>query len=102
MNINIKDLSLKELKQLRKDVETAIENFDANLRAEALVELEAKAKAMGFTLAELTGGKPRRTKVAPKYRNPQNPDETWTGRGRRPKWFEAALANGANIDDFLI
>lgn len=102
MNINIKDLSLKELKQLRKEVETAIENFDANLRAEALAELDAKAKAMGFTLAELVGGKIKRAKVEPKYRNPQNSNETWTGRGRRPKWFETALASGANSDDLLI
>jgi DNA-binding protein H-NS len=44
----------------------------------------------------------RRATVAPKYRNPQNPSETWSGRGVRPKWMQALIAKGAKPDDFLI
>src|SRR5947208_10950296 len=35
----------------------------------------------------------RRRKVQPKYRNPEKPEETWSGRGRKPRWVEMALAH---------
>lgn len=41
-----------------------------------------------------------RAKVAPKYRNEKG--ETWTGRGKKPRWLTAALADGAKLEDFLI
>lgn len=40
-------------------------------------------------------------KVAAKYRNPET-GHTWTGRGRQPKWVEAALASGKTLDDLVI
>jgi DNA-binding protein H-NS len=43
-----------------------------------------------------------RKPVAPRYRNPENQQETWTGRGKQPRWLAAKLASGANLDDFLI
>ena len=61
---------------------------------------------MGFTIAELTGfaGKKSRSvkPVAPKYAHPENPSITWSGRGRKPKWFEEALADGKSEDDLKI
>lgn len=43
-----------------------------------------------------------RSKVAIKYRNPENNNETWTGRGKEPKWLAAKLASGQSLDNFLI
>ena len=43
-----------------------------------------------------------RGKVAPKYRNPENPGETWAGRGLKPRWLAAALKTGKKLDDFRI
>jgi DNA-binding protein H-NS len=40
--------------------------------------------------------------VAPKYRNPENPSETWAGRGLKPRWLSAALKSGKTQEDFLI
>src|SRR5262245_55364862 len=40
--------------------------------------------------------------VSPKYRNPDNPSETWSGRGRQPRWLVALLRAGGRIDDFRI
>jgi DNA-binding protein H-NS len=37
-----------------------------------------------------------------KYRNPENPAETWAGRGLRPKWLTAAVKGGKSVDDFLV
>jgi len=41
-------------------------------------------------------------KVEPKYRNPANPSETWTGRGKPPRWLATELAGGKTREDFLI
>ncbi len=38
----------------------------------------------------------------PAYRNPCNSAETWTGRGRKPKWLREALAHGAHLEDLTI
>jgi DNA-binding protein H-NS len=41
-------------------------------------------------------------KVHPKYRNPELPCETWSGRGKQPRWFGAQLEMGKKVDDLLI
>jgi hypothetical protein len=43
-----------------------------------------------------------RTMLAPKYRNPENPAETWAGRGLRPRWLTAAIKGGKKFEDFAI
>jgi DNA-binding protein H-NS len=40
--------------------------------------------------------------VPPKYRNPDQPSETWAGRGKQPRWLVAQLRSGKRIDDFKI
>jgi DNA-binding protein H-NS len=49
-------------------------------------------------------GRPRRKypKVFPKFRNPAEPSETWSGRGKRPRWLVSALKSGKSIEDFAI
>jgi DNA-binding protein H-NS len=44
----------------------------------------------------------RRREVTPKYHNPDNHSEKWSGRGRKPKWVEDKLASGKSLDDLLI
>jgi len=68
-------------------------------------KVTALAKSEGYTIEELFGGAKAagtRKKVEPKYRNKANPDETWSGRGKRPRWLEAAIAGGKKIEDFKI
>ena len=100
--MELEGLSLKELKKLERDVAIAIASYETRARAEAMSALEAKARELGFTLAELaeaavTSTK-RRVPVAVKFRNPANPKQTWSGRGRKPEWFEAAMAQGVPPD----
>ena len=99
-------LSLDQLKNLQKDIEKAINSFEARRLAHARQELEAKAKELGVSLAEILGSKPEKgakAAVSAKYRNPKNPEETWSGRGRKPRWLVVAMTSvGAKLDDFLI
>ena len=98
--VELDTLSLSELKKLSKDVDKAINTFETRRKKEALAALEAKASEMGFSLSELTGS----TKKAsmPKYRNPDDASQTWTGRGRQPEWFKSALTGGKSPEDLLI
>jgi|SRR2546423_584437 len=41
-------------------------------------------------------------RVFPKYRNPEEPSETWSGRGKQPRWLSAALKTGHKIEEFVI
>ena len=70
----------------------------AEIRQKAIV----MAKAHGFELDELFG-RGSKGKVAVKYRDPKNPENTWTGRGRMPRWLAAATKGGkAKKEDFLV
>ncbi|THD85679.1 H-NS histone family protein [Aliigemmobacter aestuarii] len=104
MDTDINSLSLKELKELQARIARAISSYEDRRKKEALAELEEKARQMGFSLAELTGASTGRTKapVAPKYANPANRSETWSGRGRKPRWFEEALKAGKSPSDLAI
>lgn len=103
---DLESLSLKELKQLYKDVETAIAEFKDREKRKALAEVEAFARERGLTpseLADLLGGrKARKTVGAAKYANPADPSQTWTGRGRKPGWVIDALAAGKSLDNMAI
>jgi DNA-binding protein H-NS len=54
--------------------------------------------------AESKANRPRRKypKVLPKYRNPSAPAETWSGRGKQPRWLVAALRSGHKLEEFRI
>ncbi len=103
--MNIDSLSLKELKDLQSQVAKAIATYEDRKRKEALAALEESARQHGFSLSELmsVAATSRTRKPAQaKYGNPENPSETWTGRGRKPRWVESALKSGKSIDDLLI
>ena len=66
------------------------------------------ASALGITVAELFGIKTgdqqprkRKQKLTAKYRDPEQPENTWTGKGRAPKWLQEKLDLGATKDEFL-
>ena len=104
VSVDLSKLSLKELKALQVQVAKAIEGYEDRKKQEALAELEEKAKSLGFSLNELLGTKAAR-KRAPakaKYANPADRSQTWTGRGRKPRWAEAALKAGKTLDDLAI
>lgn len=122
MKVDLKGLTRRQLERLRADVDKAIERLADTEKKEALRAAEKAAKAHGYSLDELTGAKPAaaapkaktprkpakkaaddgRAKVAPKFRNPNNSDETWSGRGRAPKWMAAHLEAGGSKDDLAI
>ncbi|MBC7738662.1 MAG: H-NS histone family protein [Candidatus Saccharibacteria bacterium] len=104
MDINLNDVSLKELKDLQVQVSKAISSFEDHKKKDAIAELEEVARAKGFTLAELTGATivRKRAPATAKFANPSDKSDTWSGRGRKPRWYEAALKNGMTPADLAI
>ncbi len=101
---DLEALSLSELKKMQKDVVKAISTYQDRQKAEARAKVEAFARELGYSLAELVGTemKSSRAPTAAKYRHPENPAVTWSGRGRRPQWFVDALAGGGTAGDMEI
>ena len=104
MSIDLDDKSLDQLRKLRRDVDNAIKTYQERERKKALHAVEAKAAEMGFSLNDLVGSGSSRTRKVhpPKYRDPSEPTNTWSGRGRQPGWVKDLLASGKSLDDYLI
>ncbi|MEN1929573.1 H-NS histone family protein [Luteimonas sp. MJ204] len=121
MAIDLNTLSAKELDSLinkAKKRKTTLKKRKPITTVRA--RLKAAATAEGYTIEELFGTAsgaaaagtraakstrtPRKTgiKVAPKYRNPAQPEQTWTGRGKQPRWLAEQVAQGKTREDFLI
>jgi DNA-binding protein H-NS len=103
--MELNELSLHELKTLQKDINRAIVSYETRRITAARAELEARAKDLGVTLSQVMGeggAKERKAPLPVKYRNPHNPEETWSGRGRKPRWLTVALTSvGAKMEDFV-
>lgn len=102
MPIDLDALSLSELRDLRNKVERAISSYEDRRRKDALAAIETAAREHGFNLAELTGVKIAKSKVAAKYANPEDGNQTWSGRGRKPRWVQDHLDSGKPMSDLEI
>ncbi len=106
MAVDIKSLNHNQLNDLISKAQVR----QHELRKEKVVKLREKVhaliKAEGYTFEDIFGAarKAKRSggKVAPKYRNPANPAQTWSGRGKRPHWFSDALKAGKKEKDLTI
>ena len=102
---NIDKLSYRELLDLENRISVAIEAKRQAEKANLKLKLAEMAADSGFNLDDLIGsnkGGRKGGKVAPKYRHPQNPTMTWTGRGRQPLWLVDELKKGKKLESFAI
>ena len=96
--IDLEKLNVDQLSELVGKVQTEMAAREKRRRKELRDELERRVSAEGYKMGDIfpelgasTSGS-RRRRMPAKYRNPQNPDETWTGIGRSPKWVQEILA----------
>jgi DNA-binding protein H-NS len=96
-------LSLRELQELELKVKKARATAQDRNRTELRKKIETMVADSGFKLSDIFGGRGGKGRtVAAKYVNPDDPSETWTGRGRKPRWLNAKLQEGAKLEKFLI
>lgn len=103
-DFDLETLSLSELKKLQKGVAKAISSSEGRQKAEVRAQVEAFARDLGYSLAELvgTGKKTARVPAPARYRHPENPALTWSGWGRKPQRFVDALRAGRTADNLTI
>ena len=101
---DISSLSYTELEELKKDIDKQKKTVELENRKKAMAEMKRVAEKYGYTLKDLFGAgvKAPRKAAAPKYRNPSNASETWTGRGKAPAWLVRHEAAGGKREDCLI
>src|SRR5262250_3601489 len=101
--MNLKSMSIDALVGLRGKIDAMLTSKVADERRSLETELVKLSRVeMGGGRSKAAFGRGVRGKVAPKYRNPENPSETWAGRGLKPRWLAAALRSGKKLDDFMI
>ena len=96
--------SYKELLNQIEELKQQAESQRKSEIASVVADIRAKMQEYGITVADLGSARSSRTKgttVAAKYRHP-NTGDTWTGRGKMPKWLQAEVATGKHKEDFLI
>jgi DNA-binding protein H-NS len=104
---NFDKMSLKELLDIEVRLQKAIASAKNRERAAVKEKVQNLLNNAGLSAEELFGSRKggrggKGGKVAPKYRNPDNPTETWTGRGRQPRWLSAKLSKGGKLADYTI
>jgi DNA-binding protein H-NS len=101
---NIENMTYAELATMQARIERAKAEKQNSERAALRQKMSDMAKAQGFDLNDLFGSRRKvKGKVAIKYRDPNNAANTWTGRGRTPRWMAAATKGGkVKKEDFLI
>jgi len=107
MALNLEALSPKDLQALIADAQSQMHSARANQIQDVRKRIDALLHNNGLTLADIyptRGGKGgKKSAVAPKYQNPSNHAQTWSGRGKRPFWFvEALKRRGVTADSLLI
>lgn len=121
--MDLRKYSVSELEQLISKAQKRKAQIADDRVRRAKTRIDAVLKETGLTLAQIYGAKApgaaaapakaktksaplppndKRLRVKPKYRNPDNPGETWAGRGAQPRWMAKALAGGRKLDDLLI
>jgi len=99
----LKSMSVEKLVALKGQVEAMLSSKILEQRRALESELSKLDRFQGGTgRAKSVGRGGARGVVAPKYRNPDNPNETWAGRGLRPRWLAAAIKGGKSLENFAI
>jgi len=97
MDSKLHEMSVDELWTLHEEL--------ASLLSSKIVAEKAKLEERHRKISVLSHFVEKRRpypKVLPKYCNPKNPNETWSGRGKQPRWLTAQLGSGKKLTHFLI
>jgi DNA-binding protein H-NS len=107
---DLSQYNLAELKGLQFDIEKEIKSRQQDEVRKAREQILAIAQDVGVPVSALiakAGGAKKNGGAAQqqgqaRFRNPADEAQTWTGRGRQPKWIAEGLAGGKSLDDFRI
>jgi DNA-binding protein H-NS len=107
--IDLSPLSYSDLVELRKNLDVEIVRRKESEKQNLIAELQNLVASKGFSLSDVlgTGNDKKAAKKAAstakaQFRNPADPEQTWTGRGRKPQWAIEFLAQGGSLEALRI
>ena len=102
--MDFQNMEYTELLTLKAQIEFEIKRRESEEKSKARKQILELAKTYGLELDEVLGKVATTTRkpVAAKYRHPADPSQTWTGRGRKPRWVEELLQSGKTLEDLAI
>jgi DNA-binding protein H-NS len=108
--LDLDDMGFDELWQIHEELtkilsdKIVVEKRELEKRLAQLNRVEVIGESGSVDPPSITDQAPRRKypKVLPKYCNPLSPSETWSGRGKQPRWLVAALETGRKLDELRI
>ena len=106
--MDLSNMSSADLRNLQEQVKRELKQREGQDRAKAREQILAIAQSVGLPLKDLVGGAvaarggKKTGTVAPRYRNPADASQQWTGRGRQPKWVKEWLDAGKDIDGLKV
>ncbi len=102
--MDLSNLSAAELRKLQEQIKRELIKRESEDKAKARQQILEIAHSLGVPLKELIGGGARGKtgSVAPRFRNPADPSQLWTGRGRQPKWVKDWVDAGKPIDELRV
>lgn len=94
-------MELDDLWDLHQRIIVILDRKLENEKRKLENQLDELGRKFGSSPSDLPQRRPY-PKVEPKYRNPNNPSQTWSGRGKTPRWVAELIAAGRNLDEFRI
>jgi DNA-binding protein H-NS len=109
-NVKLNDLTLDvlmnsswtELLTLEQNMKKVMDSRRNSAKTDVIHQLEQISLMNGFTIDELFGKQVVVSKMTVKYRNTDNINEVWTGRGKTPIWLQKLLDNGRTLAEFVV
>nr|VFK53651.1 MAG: DNA-binding protein H-NS [Candidatus Kentron sp. TUN] len=101
---DLSNVSFTDLIELRGELEASIEVRKKEEKQQLLQEIRQMVSEKGFSMGEIFGGNEliEKNHITPKYQNPDNRKQKWSGRGRQPRWITELLEQGKSLEDLLI
>ncbi len=108
--IDFSAFSIEQLQSLIERARREIERQQDDRLYDVKAQIESLASSVGMSVPDLMSLEPKRRRGAAKmagerivkYRNDANADETWSGRGKRPRWLQAAIESGRKLEEFAV
>jgi len=99
---DISNLNYTELAQLRDEVIARIKEMRENGIVQLRATIVEQAQILEVDFEDLMPKKRRVKRPARRYQDPDNPDNRYGGKGKKPQWLKDALASGRTMEEFLV
>jgi len=101
---DLSNVSFVDLIELRGEIEASIDSRRKEEKQQLINEIQRMIEEKGFSVADIFGESDfvKKSSVPAKYKNPDNPEEKWSGRGRKPRWVIDQMKQGNSLENLRI